>query len=131
MSDTKLVKDLVEGDVFIFKGVARKIVKTEEDDLLYIEPELNGPLYHDTVVEMVVDPEEEDVPPVDEIQHALDRGFEPGRLWQANDKEGNTLAETTNPKDFRHFGLLDRDDVAIFRLYTRTESEWVKETPEL
>lgn len=57
MSDTKLVKDLVEGDVFIFKGVARKIVKTEEDGLLYIEPELNGPLYYDTVVEMVVDPE--------------------------------------------------------------------------
>lgn len=131
MSDnTKLVKDLVEGDEFIFKGVARKVLKTE-DGYLYIEPELNGSLYPDTVVEMVVDPEEEDVPPVNEIQHALDRGFEPGPWWRITDKEGNTIETTRSPKDVLFFKSIDPKDVGIFREYTRTEVEWVKETPEL
>lgn len=73
----------------------------------------------------------EDAEPVDEIQDALDRGFEPGRLWIANVKEGETLAETSNPEDFRHLGLMDRDDVAFYRQYTQVISEWVKETPEV
>lgn len=72
----------------------------------------------------------EDVEPVDEIQQALDRGFEPGRLWRVNDKEGNTLAETSSPKEFLFFGLLSRNDVDIYRQYNRFESEWVKEMPK-
>lgn len=73
----------------------------------------------------------EDAEPIDDIQHALDRGFEPGSSWQAVDKEGNLFAQTSNPKDFKFLGLLERDDVTFFRRYHRMESEWVKERPKL
>ena len=77
----------------------------------------------------MADPLEEDAPPVDEIAQALERGFEPGRWWQANDREGNMLAETSSPSDFAHLGLFDRPDVTFFRQYVRQDTEWVKEDP--
>lgn len=71
---------------------------------------------------------EEDVPPVDEVAEITARGFRPGRWWQAIDREGVMLAETSNPSEFAYLGLADREDVRFFQMYTRQEEEWVKVT---
>lgn len=76
-----------------------------------------------------MDPLEEDVPPVDEVAQALERGFEPGRWWLASQLDGTVLAETSNPKEFKGLGLLDRTDVRFYRQYVRRDEEWVTETP--
>lgn len=69
---------------------------------------------------------EEDAPPVNEIAHAIERGYRPGRWWRAMSLDGAMLAETSNPSEFTYLGLADREDVRFFQMYTRTDEEWVK-----
>lgn len=75
------------------------------------------------------DPLEEDVQSVDEVVNALERGFTPGRWWQCNNMNGELQAETSDPREFESLGLLDRDDVAFYQQYIRTDIEWVRTDP--
>lgn len=76
------------------------------------------------------DPLEEDMESVDDIAQALERGFSPGLWWMASNTDGLVLAETSNPVEFVELGLMDRDDVKIYRQYLRSDVEWVRETPK-
>jgi hypothetical protein len=58
-----------------------------------------------------------------------EEGFEPGRWWQAVNSEGEILAETSDPDDFKDFGFLNKEGVTFRRLYARTERTWVTESP--
>lgn len=69
---------------------------------------------------------EENVPPVDEVKRALERGFSPARWVRAVALDGTLLAETSNPSEFRYLGLTDREDVRFYQMYTRTDEEWVR-----
>lgn len=74
------------------------------------------------------DPLAEDSPPVNEIAHAIERGYRPGRWWVASQLDGTVLAQTSNPSEFTYLGLVDREDVRFYQMYTRTDEEWVKVT---
>lgn len=56
-------------------------------------------------------------------------GFTPTKWWRAEDKNGEILAETSDPKDNVFKELLQRDDVTISRMHLKTTRKWVEERP--
>lgn len=70
--------------------------------------------------------EEEHVRPKDEVAWAIERGFTPGRWWQAIDMDGVLQAETSDPSEFEGLGLTGRDDIAFYHQFIRTDVEWVR-----
>lgn len=60
-------------------------------------------------------------------------GFKPARWWQARDKDGSLLAETSSRSDFKNLDLLgeeaQKDGVNFHRLYEKVERKWVEEHP--
>lgn len=143
----KRVEEVLVGQTVILNGVDRKIKDLEPDlvDGLVISIIVTFtplPGYPDfevfprkQLIEVVEDQSEDFKAGVAEgwrrhIEELEEEGFEAGRWWRAI-KNGVMMAETSDPSDFKVLGLMDDPEVSFRRIYSRTESTWVMETPDV
>lgn len=62
-------------------------------------------------------------------EQGLDDKFDRSRWWRAIDRDGDMMAETSNPKEFKHLGLTDIPGMKFQQLWLKTENVWVDTNP--
>lgn len=64
------------------------------------------------------------------VDYLKSQGFEPTGVWRAI-KNHQILAETSHAEDFRAFGFMDDPEVSFRQVYSKTESIFVLERPDV
>lgn len=67
-----------------------------------------------------------------EIEELEERGFRATKWWRAvSPVNGEVLAETSRPKDFKDLGITDIEGIKYYHCFERFDREWMPDTPDL